>query len=237
MGPKPVPATADTSSPGAAPAGAPASEAGPSTLPARGGWRIGRRGAREGAEPQRSREESEPQPAGARAEPPPLFEDVYEAEFDFVWRSLLLLGVEPSVVEDAVQEVFSVVYRQLHQFEGRSAVRTWLFAIVQRVAANQRRAARRKQRPLEPIDEGAMCSLPTPQARAEAAQSIDRVQRFCDTLDPGRRAVFVLSLLEELPAPEVSEALGIPVNTVYSRVRHLREGLRRMLEDEEGGHE
>jgi RNA polymerase sigma-70 factor (ECF subfamily) len=166
----------------------------------------------------------------------PTFEDVYEAQFDFVWRSLLLLGVDASAVEDAVQEVFSVVSRQLERFEGRSSLRTWLFAILQRVAANQRRSTRRKLRPLEPIDEGAICSLPTPQARAEAAQSIDRVQRFCDGLDPERRAVFVLALLEELPAPEVSEALGIPVNTVYSRVRHLREGLRRMLDDEEPGH-
>jgi len=175
---------------------------------------------------------AEPGPSVAPARPPgPLvFEQVYEAEFDFVWRSLLLLGVDPSVVEDAAQEVFSVVSRQLARFEGRSAVRTWLFAILQRVAANQRRTTRRKQRPLQPLDEGTVCLLPTPHARAEAAQSIDIVQRFCDTLDPDRRALFVLALLEELPAPEVSQALGIPVNTVYSRVRHLRDGLRRLLD-------
>jgi RNA polymerase sigma-70 factor, ECF subfamily len=165
---------------------------------------------------------------------PLVFRDVYEAELDFVWRSLLLLGVERNAAEDATQEVFSVVSRQLSRFEGRSSVRTWLFAIVQRVAANQRRTRRRKQRQLEPLDDGAVCLLPTPHARAEAAQSIDLVQRFCDTLDPDRRALFVLALLEELPAPEVSQALGIPVNTVYSRVRQLREGLRRSLDGNNG---
>lgn len=164
---------------------------------------------------------------------PSSFERVYEAHFDFVWRSLLLLGVQANAVEDAAQEVFSVVSRQLHTFQGRSSVRTWLFAILQRVAANQRRSARRKQQPLEPLGEEPMCWLPTPHARLEAAESIDRVQRFCNTLDTERRAVFVLALLEELPAAEVSDALGIPVNTVYSRVRSLREGLRRMLEEEE----
>lgn len=161
---------------------------------------------------------------------PLVFRNVYEAELDFVWRSLLLLGVERNAVEDATQEVFSVVSRQLHRFEGRSSLRTWLFAILQRVAANQRRTRRRKQRPLEPLDESAVCLLPTPHARAEAAESIDLVQRYCDTLDEDRRALFVLALLEEVPAPEVSQALGIPVNTVYSRVRHLREGLRRFLD-------
>jgi RNA polymerase sigma-70 factor (ECF subfamily) len=166
-----------------------------------------------------------------------VFDDLYEAQLDFVWRSLLLLGVPSNVVEDAAQEVFSVVARRLDTFEGRSSVRTWLFAILQRVAANQRRTLRRKQRALEPLEEGAACRLPTPQAQLEAAESIDIVQRFCDTLDAERRAVFVLALLEQLPAPEVSLALGIPVNTVYSRVRSLREGLRRMLDGEEQIHD
>jgi RNA polymerase sigma-70 factor (ECF subfamily) len=161
------------------------------------------------------------------------FEAVYEAEFDFVWRSLRLLGVSPSAVEDATQDVFSVVSRRLAGFEGRSSLRTWLFAILQRVAANQRRTSRRKERPLAPLEEGAASLDPTQHTQLEAAESIDLVQRFCDRLDADRRAVFVLALLEELPAPEVSEALGIPVNTVYSRVRNLREGLRRMLEEEE----
>jgi RNA polymerase sigma-70 factor (ECF subfamily) len=171
----------------------------------------------------------------ARREPaaPLEFERVYEAEFDFVWRSLLLLGVARSAIEDATQDVFSVVSRRLGSFEGRSALRTWLFAILQRVASNQRRTVRRKQRQLEPLDDAAVSQLPTPHAQVEAAESIDRVQRFCDTLAPDWRAVFVLALLEELPAPEVSQALGIPVNTVYSRVRQLREGLRRMLAEEE----
>jgi RNA polymerase sigma-70 factor (ECF subfamily) len=169
------------------------------------------------------------------AEPPPLldFESVYEAEFDFVWRSLRLLGVPPSAVEDAAQDVFSVVSRRLAGFEGRSSLRTWLFAILQRVAANRRRTTRRKERPLAPLEEGVASLEPTQHTQLEAAESIDLVQRFCDTLDADRRAVFVLALLEELPAPEVSKALGIPLNTVYSRVRHLREGLRRMLEEED----
>jgi RNA polymerase sigma-70 factor, ECF subfamily len=171
----------------------------------------------------------EPPPAAAPQRPG--FKALYEAEFDFVWRSLLLLGVKKNVVEDAAQEVFSVVSRQLHRFEGRSTLRTWLFAIVQRVASNQRRTVRRKQRALEPLDDdGPECLLPTPHARAEAAESIDIVQRFCDSLEPDRRALFVLALLEELPAPEVAQALGIPINTVYSRLRHLREGLRRLLD-------
>jgi len=219
MGPKPLAASAEQSRLSAAPASP-----------------VGRLARLAPGQTPAERRHGEPSPevgvAGHRPPVPLTFEDVYEAEFDFVWRSLLLLGVASNAVQDAAQEVFSVVSRQLGRFEGRSSVRTWLFAILQRVAANQRRTMRRKQRPLEPLDDGAVCPLPTPHAQVEAAQSIDIVQRFCDGLDPERRAVFVLALLEELPATEVSHALGIPVNTVYSRVRYLREGLRRLLDDE-----
>ena len=220
MGPKPV-AVAGNRQSGDAPA-SPACIGGLASAPSAT--------ARRGGNAESS--SADPRPPSQR----PSFEELYDAQLDFVWRSLLLLGVTSHAVEDATQEVFSVVSRQLGKFEGRSSVRTWLFAILQRVAANQRRTERRKQRPLQPLDEASACGLPTAQARLEAAESIDAVQRFCATLDPERRAVFVLALLEELPAPEVSLALGIPVNTVYSRVRHLREGLRRMLEADEVGH-
>lgn len=168
---------------------------------------------------------------------PLTFDQVYERNFDFVWRSLRLLGVPPEAVEDVTQDTFSVVARQLAQFEGRSALRTWLFAILQRIAANHRRSARRKRWPLEPLSDTVVAREPTPHARAEAAEAIDLVQSFCDTLDGERRSVFVLSLLEELPAPEVAHALGIPLNTVYSRVRSLRDGLRRLLEAREVEHD
>ena len=163
------------------------------------------------------------------------FDQVYEAHFDFVWRSLRMLGVPAEIVEDAVQDTFSVISHKLPEFEGRSALRTWLFAILQRVASNHRRTQRRKLQRLEPLFDVAASREPTPHAHAEAVETLDVIQRFCDMLDAERRAVFVLALLEEVPAPEVADALGIPINTVYSRVRSLRDGLRRAFERREMG--
>jgi RNA polymerase sigma-70 factor, ECF subfamily len=186
---------------------------------------------------ERALDAPEPHAVGAPAAVGPFdFAEVYESQFDFVWRSLRLLGVSPESVEDAAQDVFSVASRQLARFEGRSSIRTWLFAILQRVAANHRRTARRKLSRLEPLEDAVVSHEPTPHARAEAAQALDVVQRFCETLDLDRRALFVLVLLEEVPAAEVSQVLGIPVNTVYSRVRVLREGLRHALQGHEVRH-
>ena len=73
------------------------------------------------------------------------FESVYEAHFDFVWRSLRRLGVPAPSLEDAVQDLFIVVCRRLPEFEGRSSLKTWLFSIAIRIAKEHaRRRARHK---------------------------------------------------------------------------------------------
>src|SRR5688500_20226670 len=74
----------------------------------------------------------------------PPFEAVYEQLFDFVWRSARRLGVADAAVDDVVQETFLVVHRRLPGFEGRSTVKTWVFAIVLRVVSDWRRTQRRK---------------------------------------------------------------------------------------------
>ncbi|HEY0707983.1 MAG TPA: sigma-70 family RNA polymerase sigma factor, partial [Polyangia bacterium] len=70
---------------------------------------------------------------------PPTFEEVYETQFNFVWRCVVSRGVPRSAVDDAVQEVFLVVHRKLPTFEGRSSMRTWLWTIVRRVVRDHMR--------------------------------------------------------------------------------------------------
>jgi RNA polymerase sigma-70 factor (ECF subfamily) len=161
------------------------------------------------------------------------FEEIYERHFEFVWRSLRLLGVRKESLDDAVQDVFGAVSRQLPQFEGRSSLRTWVFGIAQYTAANHRRSVRRKSAPLEPLGDGLMSPEPSPDAHAEAKQVADLILAFCAELEEGRRTVFVLGLLEDVPPSEIAELLQIPVNTVYSRLRTLRQALRLRLEQRE----
>jgi RNA polymerase sigma-70 factor (ECF subfamily) len=162
------------------------------------------------------------------------FEEIYERYFEFVWRSLRLLGVRKESLDDAMQDVFGAVSRQLPEFEGRSSLRTWVFGIAQYTAANHRRSVRRKSAPLDPLDDGLRSLEPSPDAYTEAKQVADLILVFCAELDEGRRTVFVLGLLEDVPPAEIAELLQIPVNTVYSRIRTLRQALRLRLEQREG---
>ena len=173
--------------------------------------------------------------SGTEPIPPEFsFETVYEEQFAFVWRSLRYLGVAPSSVDDAAQDVFVVVHKKLEGFDGQASIRSWLFAIAHMVALGYRRRERRKGGHL-PLPEGIPSSAPGPDDRLQSADAFRFVQSFLDTLDDDKRAVFVLAELEQLSAPEIARALQVKLNTVYSRLRAARGAFQKAVAEQERG--
>ncbi|MDC0722878.1 RNA polymerase sigma factor [Nannocystis bainbridge] len=153
----------------------------------------------------------------------PSFPELYQAQFEYAWASLRRLGVPPEAQEDAVQDLFLVVYRRLPEFAGRSSLKTWIFGVARRVAARHRRTEARRLRRharLAAVPDDAPAHTDDELARREARR---RLAEFLDGLDDDRRAVFVLHLYEEMSATEIAQTLGVNVNTVYSRIRLVRE--------------
>jgi RNA polymerase sigma-70 factor, ECF subfamily len=146
----------------------------------------------------------------------------YDANVAFVWRSLRRLGVHPSNLDDAAQEVFLVAFQRNADFEGRSTLRTWLYGIAFNIAQRFARGARRSA--AEPVVEEELAD-PSGLLQEEAlarAQAVALLYTVLDQLDGERRAVFVLAELEQLSAPEIAEVTSSPLNTVYSRLRSAR---------------
>lgn len=153
------------------------------------------------------------------------FPVVYRANYTYVWRSLLRLGVDDAAVDDAVQDVFIVVHRKLDNFEGRAQLRTWLFAIARRVAMRYRARVKRRAVDDEPGETAAEAGRPDEAlSNNEALRSL---QSWLDELDDDKRAVFVLSEFEEMRAPEIATTLNVNVNTVYARLRAARQHVSR----------
>jgi len=76
----------------------------------------------------------------------------------------------------------------------------------------------------------ARASVDAPQTDALARrEELSRLDEALSTIELGRRAVLVLHEIEEMTAPEISQVLGIPMNTVYSRLRVGREELESAL--------
>jgi RNA polymerase sigma-70 factor, ECF subfamily len=152
------------------------------------------------------------------------FETVFVREASFVWNSLRRLGVPTADVDDALHDVFVAVYRQRASYDPSRSLRGWLFGFAHRVAANQRRAIRRRRESAEPVDEP-VSAAPLPD---ELVRERDKHRIFLELLETvplERRAVLVLHDFEGVAMDEVAASLTIPVNTAYSRLRVARSEL------------
>lgn len=160
---------------------------------------------------------------GARASRPDLA-SVYEAHFRYVWRCLRSLGAPHAHLDDAMQDVFLVVQRRLPEFDGRVQLRTWLYAIAIRIARKYRERATREPASLEAARES-QPELVLEQSGEGAALQSERLalaHAALGALSDDQREVFVLARVEQMSAPEIAEVVGIPLNTVYSRLRAAR---------------
>jgi len=151
------------------------------------------------------------------------FRNVCERELRYVWTTLRRLGVREPDLPDVTQEVFIVVYQLLEDYDPTRPLRPWLFGIAYRIALRHRALARHRREVIG--DEIADVPAEAPLPDEVVARSRDRalVRRAIERIDVHRRAVFVLADLDGTPVPEIATALGIPLNTAYSRLRRARE--------------
>jgi RNA polymerase sigma-70 factor (ECF subfamily) len=140
--------------------------------------------------------------------------------------------------EDAVQDGLSKAYRSLHSFQGRSSFSTWLTRIV----INSARMIRRKQRnPGTSLDEiletqsgswspAIDAKQLDPETICSAIEIIGLVNRRCEKLRPNLKRAFRLHAIDGFSARESSDALGISVSAVKSRINRARRALAQALE-------
>ena len=148
---------------------------------------------------------------------------VYAEQVDFVWRVVRGMGVERTCAADVVQDIFVVVQRRLPEFDGRCAIKTWLFAIALRVVSDHRRKQRRERKRVgTAVATHVIDRSPGPSELAERREAERALHAALDRLDDDKRLVLVLADIEELTAPEIAELTGTPLNTVYTRLRRAR---------------
>jgi RNA polymerase sigma-70 factor (ECF subfamily) len=154
---------------------------------------------------------------------------IFDQHFEFVWRALRRLGVPEADVDDALQEVFVVVHRKLPEFEARSKVTTWLYGICFRVASDHLRKVRLHREEITESVPDAPDPSDTPEERLQGREARARLDEVLAMLDTDKRAVFVMYEIDELPVETIAEIVGVPVGTVYSRLRAAREEFDRAV--------
>ena len=144
-----------------------------------------------------------------------------------VYRFVLRLVGNDALAEDVTSEVFLSVWRQAHRFEARSAVTTWLLAI-----ARYKALAELRRRPEGLCDQGPEeTGDPTdhPEAVFEIKHRGEILRRCLTRLSREHREIIDLVYYHEKSVQEAAEIVGVPGNTVKTRMFYARRKLSELL--------
>lgn len=151
------------------------------------------------------------------------FSATYKDYFDFVWSSVRRLGVADDSIDDVVQEVFVVIHSRLHTLQQPESLRSWIYGVTRRTVSGYHRARKSKGLDVAVADDTLPSTGLSPFEQTEQNDQVQLLGKLLAQLDETKREVFVLAEIDEMSAPEIAEALEIPLNTAYSRLRAARQ--------------
>lgn len=163
--------------------------------------------------------------------------------YNFILRSVR----ERARADELLQEVFLRVVRAKDRYERTAKFTTWVYAIARNLCVDESRRARFRdhksldaKRPGRDGETGGslLSRMPAKDVAtddaAEAPTLRTRMAAAVDALPDDQREVFLLRQLSGLSFREIGETLGVPENTVKSRMRYALEKLRVELGDLRG---
>ncbi len=165
------------------------------------------------------------------SQPPPSLdlEVVYARWFHEVCRWIRALGGLDADTSDLAQEVFIVVRRKLPEFDGKN-LPSWLYGITRRTVRDYRRAAwfrRLLLRKEAPNHERTLQLLVEPGAgpaeQLEQREAERCLKMILDKMSEVHRVAFVLFEVEGYTGEEIATLEGVPLNTIWTRLRRARQ--------------
>jgi RNA polymerase sigma-70 factor (ECF subfamily) len=158
---------------------------------------------------------------------PAAFAQLIESHQERLYRFLLRTTNQTELVEDAVQDAFIRVLKNIDRFDERYRFSTWLFTIARRLLLN----SLQKKRPLNAGDWLDAASSSVMELSAETADASDRefaaeiLDGAMETLTPHQREIVILYHHKGKSVHQVADLLGMPEGTIKS---HLHRARRRM---------
>ncbi len=165
---------------------------------------------------------------------PKAFEEVYSRYAQMIFNLAYRMSGKPEEAEDLTQEIFLRIHRHLARFNGRSALKTWVY----RVTLNHCRSKLgRRHYPTQPLadeNDGEGVNLVDesrdPEDLALARDASRQISLALRQVKPVFREAVVLRDLQGLSYDEIAEILEVRVGTVRSRIARGRDRLRVVLE-------
>jgi len=160
------------------------------------------------------------------------FSLLYERYFQRVYLFSLLRLRDHADAEEAVQEIFTAVFRSIHAYRGESSLASWIYGVARNTLNNQlRRANARQQRVARARIEWTRTSLVrspgTPEDELNFRRSLDQVCDCLVSVSDWQAEIFALRHLENLPIEEIARRVSrshAAVRSSLYRVKSLMVG-------------
>ncbi|MBK6690929.1 MAG: RNA polymerase sigma factor [Myxococcales bacterium] len=159
--------------------------------------------------------------------------------FHFALRQL---RSEPAA-EEVVQDAFVRVVQSAADFKHEARFSTWLYTIARNLCIDQiRKRAHRRHPSLDERgedDDGPTLGERTPDTKASVEREATgnelkvRIAAAVDRLPEDQKEVFLLREVANLPFKEIADLVGVPENTIKSRMRYALERLKDALAEYE----
>jgi RNA polymerase sigma-70 factor (ECF subfamily) len=146
-----------------------------------------------------------------------------------VWAIARRLTRNPSDAEDAVQEIFTDVWRSAHRFDpAAGSEKVFITTIARRrlIDRMRRLSNRVHTESTDVLDE---LGFHTPDTAAEVSLEAERAARVVAKLRPEQRKVIELGLLHGLSHSEIAAVTGLPLGTVKTFMRRGLIQVREMM--------
>ena len=133
-------------------------------------------------------------------------------------------------VDDITHEAFLTLAKIAGRYDGRSSARPFLLGIAAQLVRRRKRGLGRWTQALSAFaDTLSDSKVRTPEDAATTTEEMRRFDEALCRLTEEKRLVFLLVEREGLSGDDVARALDIPVNTVWTRLHHARNDLRKAL--------
>ncbi len=170
------------------------------------------------------------------------FERLMNQSYKKVYNVAYRLCMDRQDAEDLTQDAFVRAHRSFESYEGHRPFENWILRIVTRLFLDMKRVRSRRPvivpppqaTPLESTGTWTYYDQADPAKNAEQLifdQTMsEQLQAAMKGLKPAELAIIVMAEIDQMEHRDISEALGVPMSTVRSRLHRARRSLRKGLQ-------
>ncbi len=135
-----------------------------------------------------------------------------------IYNTCLKLLNNPEDAEEVAQDTFIQLFNKLHQFEGRSTFKTWLYRIVHNYCKNRISKQIRHRKGKEAVEEHASHFFADSYDTRDASERSELVNNTLNKLKPKDKEIIVLKFMSGLTIEEIANVLDLGLSATKMRL-------------------